>query len=87
MQACASVSRQSSANPAEFKGLLMFEPEVGAPLVLALDRGGRLTTSTVVRIEPAPDDGVYVDTANNRYLVRRLFPTGVRTQTGEPRPT
>lgn len=54
----------------------MSEPELGAPLVLALDDRQRLTTSKIQQIEPGPNDSLYVHTANSRYWVRRLSQLG-----------
>ncbi len=75
LDACAKVTRESP-DQADYVGLLMSEPELGAPLVLALDDRQRLTTSRIQRIEPGPDDTVYVHTENSRYWVRRLSQVG-----------
>lgn len=74
LDACAKVLRES--DQAEFVGLLMCEPEVGDRLVLALDNRKRLTTSKIQRIEPGPNDSIYVETANSRYWVQRLSQLG-----------
>jgi len=79
LNACAKVNRESP-DQAEYIGLLMSEPEVGAPLVLALDDRKRLTTSSIRNIEPGPNNSLYVDTANSRYWVRRLSQLGRPTQ-------
>ena len=75
LNACAKVNRESP-DQAEYIGLLMSDPEVGAPLVLAIDGRQRLTTSTVQRIEPGPNDSLYVHTRNSLYWVRRLSQLG-----------
>ena len=75
LEACAKVNRESP-DQAEFVGLLMSEPKLGAPLVLALDDRTRLTTSKIRRIEPGPNDSIYADTANSRYWIRRLSQFG-----------
>lgn len=79
LETCAKVNRESP-DQAEFVGLLMSEPEVGAPLVLALDDRKRLTTTRIQRIEPGPNESIYVDTANSRYWIRRLSQLGRPTQ-------
>jgi hypothetical protein len=71
LQACAKVEREAP-DRAEYLGLLMSEPEVGGPMVLALGQRRRLTTSRIERIEAGPEGSVYVHTKNSRYLVRRL---------------
>ncbi|HLT39388.1 MAG TPA: hypothetical protein VK034_24060 [Enhygromyxa sp.] len=69
---------RESPDQAEYLGLLMSDPEVGAPLVLALDDRQRLTTSRVQRIEPGPDDSLYVHTRNSLYWIRKLSQLGRR---------
>jgi hypothetical protein len=78
LNACAKVNRESP-DQAEYLGLLMSEPEVGTPLVLALDGRKRLTTSSIRKIESGPNNSLYVDTANSRYWIRRLSQLGTPT--------
>ena len=75
LESCAKVNRVSP-NHAEYIGLLMSEPEVGAPLVLALDDHKRLTTSSIRKIEGGPSNSVFIETANSRYWIRRLSQLG-----------
>ncbi|HLT40864.1 MAG TPA: hypothetical protein VK034_31520 [Enhygromyxa sp.] len=75
LNACAKVNRESP-DQAEYLGLLMSDPEVGVPLVLALDDNQRLTTSTIQRIEPGPDDSLYIHTVNSLYWIRKLSQLG-----------
>lgn len=75
LNACAKVNRVSPIH-AEYVGLLMSEPEVGAPLVLALDNRKRLTTSSIRKIEGGPNNSLFVDTANSRYWIRLLSQVG-----------
>jgi hypothetical protein len=77
LNACAKVNRESP-DQAEYLGLLMSDPEIGAPLVLALDDRQRLTTSNIQRIEPGPNDSLYIYTRNSLYWVRRLSQLGKR---------
>ena len=69
--ACAKVNRESPEH-AEHLGLLVSDPEIGEPLVVAVDDDQKLTTSTVQRIEPGPNDSLYVHTRNSLYWIRRL---------------
>ena len=75
LDACAKVNRVSP-NHAEYIGLLMSEPEVGAPLVLTFEGRKRLTTSSIRKIETGPNNSLFIDTANSRYWVRRLSQLG-----------
>lgn len=69
--ACAKVSPESPDH-AEHIGLLMSDPEIGEPLVVAVEDDQKVTTSTVQRIDPGPDDSLYVHTRNSLYWIRRL---------------
>lgn len=78
LEACAAITRVRADNalegePRRYVGLLLNEVQVGAPLVLLLDKKRRFITSTVHRIDTGPEDTIYVDTANSRYCVRRLI--------------
>lgn len=77
LDACAKVSRESP-DRREYLGLLLSHPEVGVPLVLILDEGQRLTTSTIQRIEVGPHDSLTVHTRNSLYRIRRLSQLGRR---------
>lgn len=50
----------------------MSDPEIGEPLVVAVEDDQKVTTSTVQRIDPGPDDSLYVHTRNSLYWIRRL---------------
>ncbi|MFO7567817.1 MAG: hypothetical protein R6X02_34575 [Enhygromyxa sp.] len=80
LQACAKVRREAPER-AEFLGLLLSEPEVGAPMVLALGQRRRLTTTRVKRIEDGPEGSIYVYTGNSVYWVRRLSQLGLAEET------
>lgn len=69
--ACAKVSDQSP-DQAEHMGLLVSDPEIGEPLVVAVGDDQRITTSTVQRLESGPNDSLYVHTRNSLYWIRRL---------------
>ena len=73
--ACAKLSRESPDH-AEHLGLLVSDPEIGEPLVVAIHDDQKLTTSTVQRIEPGPNDSLYVHTRNSLYWIRRLSRCG-----------
>ncbi len=77
LRACAKLTRESP-DPAEYVGLLLAEPEIGASLILVLDAGQQLTTSKIRRIEPGPEQTLYVHTANSRYWIRRLSQLSAR---------
>ena len=76
--ACAKVNPESR-DQSEHLGLLVSDPLVGEPLVVAVGDGQKLTTSTVQQIEPGPNDSLYVHTRNSLYWIRRLSRNGTAT--------
>ena len=76
--ACAKVNSESR-DQCEHVGLLMSDPEVGEPLVVAVGDDKNLTTSTVQQFEPGPKDSLYVHTRNSLYWIRRLSRNGTAT--------
>ncbi len=76
LSACAKVNCECSEQ-VEHLGLVMTDPEIGLPLVIALDDDQRITTSTIQRIEPGPNDSLYVQTRNSLYWIRRLSRLGI----------
>lgn len=75
LNACAKVNPESPEQ-AEHLGLLMSDPELGKPLVVAVGDGHQLTTSTVQRLEPGPKGSLYVFTRNSLYWIRQLSQRG-----------